>query len=158
MSEQPTRRARYSSKSSSARRVGVPEGGNWGSKMVAIGAVVIAIVAVVVIGRYFYQSSQINVTPTLAEFERVADDEMRVAVDVSRKDPSLPAYCIVTALSYDKDEVGRREFLIGASDASLERFEIIIPTRKPAVAAKMYGCSSTIPSYLTEPTNGVAHQ
>lgn len=78
----------------------------------------------------------------------ISDNRLQASIDVTRRDPSQAAYCIITALDYDKNEVGRREFVIPAGGESVTRFLVDVNTRERGHAAKSYGCSSTIPSYL----------
>ncbi|MBN9644786.1 DUF4307 domain-containing protein [Corynebacterium mendelii] len=123
-------------------------------KLVAIAAVVVLFVGLWVVFNYVSNSQKVNVSTTVAGWERITDDEIRIDVDVSRKDPDKASYCIVNALAYDKDEVGRREFLIAPGGPKVQRFSVVIPTTDQAVAAKVYGCSGTIPPYLTTPSSG----
>ena len=71
-------------------------------------------------------------------------------VDVKRKNVDTPAYCIVTALNYDMAEVGRREVYISPGGENLQRLQLDIITREPAVAGGAYGCGETIPFYLDQ--------
>ena len=123
-------------------------------KLVAITAVVVLFLGLWVVANYFNTRQAINVSPQVAGWETITDGEIRIDVDISRKDPDKQSYCIVNALSYDKDEVGRREFLIPAGGPKVQRFSVMIPTTNRAVAAKVYGCSGTVPPYLTVPSAG----
>ena len=80
----------------------------------------------------------------------VNDNKLTSQIDVTRDDTSKAAYCIVNALNYSKDEVGRREVLIPEGGERVTRLELDIPTRERAHAAKVYGCSNAIPPHLTE--------
>lgn len=79
-----------------------------------------------------------------------SDTMLTSQIDITRDDPSKAAYCIVTALNYSKAEVGRREILIPAGGQRVTRVEMEIPTFERAHAAKVYGCSNSIPPHLSE--------
>lgn len=121
---------------------------NLSGKLIAVAAVIFAVIAVFAFVQYYQQRQQVDVTATTAGFERPDDQHLVVNVDVSRADPSKKAYCIITALNWDKDEVGRREFLIEPSEQKTERFQVTVPTRDVPVAGTVYGCSSAVPDYL----------
>jgi len=76
-----------------------------------------------------------------------------MSLDVTRDDAAQPAYCIVTAMNYDKTEVGRREAILAAGGDATQRLTVKIPTREQAVAADVYGCSTIFPSYLDDSTS-----
>ena len=96
----------------------------------------------------FLRTSDADVTAQESGGEVVSDERMTMSIDVTRKDPSQPAYCIVTALDYDKNEVGRREFVIPRGGEDVTRYKVDIPTRERGYAATAYGCSSTLPPHL----------
>ncbi|WJZ02185.1 DUF4307 domain-containing protein [Corynebacterium freiburgense] len=127
-----------------------PKKGTLSGKIIAIGAVIFAVVAVVVIVQYFQKINGATVTASQAGFERIDDRTLKISVDVTRKNIDEPSYCIVTALNYDKAEVGRREFRIEPGGNQTERFQVNIPTRDLPVAGTVYGCHTNVPSYLTE--------
>ena len=115
--------------------------------------IILGIIAILVVSGLYIANQMRNAGPRDASisgagFERHSDQRIDFFADVSRTDPSKPAYCVVTALDYDKNEVGRREFYVPPSQQKLQRFVVAIPTQTRAVAATPYGCSLTIPSYL----------
>lgn len=125
-------------------------GRNLSGKMVAIVAVVLLIGLAVAIARFMAADAQRgDVTIEMVSHERVADDTMRLWVDVTRKDPEVLSYCIVTALNYEMAEVGRREILVEPGGDAVQRFQIDIPSRDMPVSGSVYGCSTSIPPYLT---------
>lgn len=126
-----------------------PAKGNISGKLIAVGAVIFAVIAIIVVFQYFQKINSATVTATQAGFERIADDRLRISVDVTRKNTDEATYCIVTALNYDKAEVGRREFRIEPGGNTTERFQVEIPTRDLPVAGTVYGCHNNVPSYLT---------
>lgn len=117
--------------------------------IIAIGAVLFVIALGVVVFQYFQKVNAVTVSATTAGFEQVENNTLRVNVDVSRDNIDVPSYCIVTAMNYDKAEVGRREFVIEPGGAKTQRMQIDIPSRDVPVAAKIYGCSDKLPAHLT---------
>lgn len=83
-----------------------------------------------------------------AGFSVIDDEWIELKLDVTRKNPQEPAYCIVKALDYAKAEVGRREVYVAPSDEKTVSLSVPINTRKKAAAATVYGCGSDIPGYL----------
>ncbi|AKK02746.1 DUF4307 domain-containing protein [Corynebacterium epidermidicanis] len=116
--------------------------------IVAIGAIIFLIAAGVVVYQYYQKVTSITVSATTANFVRVDDRTLNVEVDVNRDDVDVASYCIVTAMNYDKAEIGRREFVIEPGGNKVQRFKVDIPTRDLPVAAKVYGCATEMPSYL----------
>lgn len=121
------------------------------------GRIVVVVLAVMLAGALAYMVSQFQNT-NHADVSAVesggsvpADDRLQMRVDVTRDDPSRPSYCILRALDYDKNEVGRREFVVPAGGPETVRFLVDINTRTKAYAGSVYGCSTVIPSYLQVP-------
>ena len=134
-----TRSARYDKDSTAP---------NVSGKIIAILAVITAVIAIVVVWQYFESRQKVTISATPAGFERTADDMLRLNVDVTRKNPEVDSYCIVTAQNYQVEEVGRREFIIPAGGPKVQRFVVDIPTRDIAVAGRVYGCSENPPHFL----------
>ncbi|WKD61553.1 hypothetical protein CCICO_07665 [Corynebacterium ciconiae DSM 44920] len=122
--------------------------GTISGKLIAVGAVIFAIVAVVVIVQYFNKLQAGSVDGQVTKYERVEDNLITATVDITRDDVDKPAYCIVTAMNYDAVEVGRREIYIPAGGERTTRHDTSITTRDIPVVADLYGCSNTIPDYL----------
>lgn len=122
--------------------------GNLSAKLIVIGAILAAIVAAVVLWQYFSMRLSQTVDASPAGFERTADNSLSFSLDVTRKNPEEAAYCIVTALNYGKEEVGRRDVYVPAGGPSTQRLTVDIPTRDVAVAGTVYGCSASVPHYL----------
>lgn len=97
----------------------------------------------------FGRGSDVDVSAIETGGHVVSDSKLTASIDVTRSDPSKTAYCILTALDYDKNEVGRREFVIPAGGESVSRFEVDIETRKAPYAATVYGCSTIMPPHLS---------
>jgi len=121
-------------------------------KFLVIGIVGVLIVAGVFIWSQWRNSSDADVTASVAGFSDNEDDSIMMNLDVTRDDTSKPAYCIVTAMNFDKAEVGRREAVVAADGDENTRLQIKVPTREQAVATDLYGCSSVFPSYLDDST------
>lgn len=120
------------------------------SKIVAVFALMLVIAFAVALAKYLQTSENQTTNVTFASSERINDNSLRVWVDVKRKNVDTPAYCIVTALNYDMAEVGRREVYISPGGENLQRLQLDIITREPAVAGGAYGCGETIPFYLDQ--------
>lgn len=116
--------------------------------IIAIGAVLFVIALGIVTYQYFQKVNSVTVSATTAGYEQNGDRALKVNVDVTRKDVDKPAYCIVTAMNYDKAEVGRREFVIPTGGSKTQRMTVDIPTRDVPVAGKVYGCSDKLPAHL----------
>lgn len=121
---------------------------NWSGKVIAVLAVVIVVALVIALVQFMQRREAQTVTGTMGAFERIDDSTFQMNVDVTRENPELPTYCIVTALDYSHAEVGRREILVEPSTESVVRITTQIPTREPAVSGGVYGCSTTIPSHM----------
>lgn len=121
---------------------------NWSGKIIAALAVVILVAVVLALVQFMQRREAETVTATMGAFERIDDDTFQLDVDVTRENPEVPTYCVVTALAYSHAEVGRREILVPPSSDTVVRVTTQIPTREPAVSGGVYGCSTTIPSHM----------
>ncbi|KQB83656.1 DUF4307 domain-containing protein [Corynebacterium oculi] len=117
-------------------------------KIVAVVMVLLLIALVIVVARFLATRDDATVKASMTNFERVDDATMHLDIDVTRNQPDVPSYCIVTAMNYDKAEVGRREVLISAGGPETQRMAVEIPTRDRAVSGSVYGCSTQIPAYM----------
>lgn len=142
--------ARYRKEQSRAmdERYGNECSNKFAGRLMVLVLLAILIAAAVYIVSQFRHSTSADVTAVESGGKVVSADRLNMSVDVTRTDASKPAYCIVTALDYDKNEVGRREFVVPAGGAEVTRWHVDINTRKEAYAATVYGCSSTIPAHL----------
>ncbi|MEJ4112693.1 DUF4307 domain-containing protein [Corynebacterium kroppenstedtii] len=141
-STSPSPRAMEETRYGSSRSSSIP------GKVIVIGVALVLVVSGLSMWNLWRHESASDVSISSAGFDRPNDSLLNFTVDVTRDQASRGAYCIVTALDYDKNEVGRREFVIPAGGEGTERFTVPIPTRARAVAGKEYGCSTEIPSYL----------
>lgn len=142
-----TNRQRYSKESSTTK-------GTLSGKIVAIFALAMAIAIGVALVKYFQSSANTIVNGETASVEQIDEHAMRVIVDITRKDTTVPTYCIVTALNYDITEVGRREVIIPPGGERTVRIPVEVATTETAVSGDVYGCSDIIPFYMD--TSGAA--
>ena len=83
----------------------------------------------------------------------VADDQsVRVTLEVRRDQPQRPVDCVVRARAESGDEVGRKEVLIPPSAADTVRNETVIKTSSRGVVGEVYGCTYSVPEYLSTKT------
>lgn len=139
-----------SEKNGMNERYGEKKNNAFTGKILVIAFVVLLAGALAYIAVQFKNSSSADVTAVESGGSVIADDRLNLRVDVTREDPSKAAYCIVTAMDYDKAEVGRREFIVPASNEATTRHSVDINTRERGYAGKIYGCSSTIPAHLKQ--------
>ena len=122
--------------------------GSIGGKVVAIVAALLMIALLVVGARTIMERFN---EPVRAEFisqEHIDDNTGRLWIDVNRKNPDTPAYCIVTAVDYSHAEVGRREVVLPAGGDEHSRIAVDLPVREPLVSGRIYGCSENLPFYM----------
>ena len=123
-------------------------GGSIGGKVVAIVSALLMIALLVVGARTIMERFN---EPVRAEFisqEHIDDNTGRLWIDVDRKNPDTPAYCIVTAVDYSHAEVGRREVVLPAGGDEHSRIAVDLPVREPLVSGRIYGCSENLPFYM----------
>lgn len=122
--------------------------GSIGGKVVAIVSALLMIALLVVGARTIMERFN---EPVRAEFisqEHIDDNTGRLWIDVNRKNPDTPAYCIVTAVDYSHAEVGRREVVLPAGGEEHSRIAVDLPLREPLVSGRIYGCSENLPFYM----------
>lgn len=129
-------------------RYGKSRQNNFTGKILVIAFAVMMIAAGVYMVAMISRTGEAKVTAVETGGSIISDTKLTSQIDVTRDDPSQPAYCIITALDYSKAEVGRREVVIPAETARISRISVDINTRQRAHAAKVYGCSTTIPPHL----------
>ena len=84
-------------------------------------------------------------------YEVLDDHTLALTINVTRRDPSVPVVCIVRAKTIDGDETGRREILVGPSTERSVLVSTTVKSYKRSFAGDVYGCGTTVPSYLTAP-------
>lgn len=124
------------------------EQSSWSAKLLAVFMVVLLAVVIIAFAMFLRYRDQVEVTATHRDHERLDDHTLQVTLDIDRKHVDKPAYCIVTAKNYDMAEVGRRELIIPAGGEKISTYQVTIPTRDIAVAGDVYGCSTSMPSYM----------
>ncbi len=129
-------------------RYGQSRNSNFTGKILVVVFVAMIIAAGIYIFSMVTRTSEASVTAVETDGRIISDSKITSQIDISRDDPSQAAYCIVTALNYSKDEVGRREVFLPAGGDAITRMALDIQTRERAHAAKVYGCSTTIPPHL----------
>ena len=72
-----------------------------------------------------------------------------VSFTVTRNDPGRAVACVVRARSRDGAETGRREVLIPPGDSQQTAVESRVRTTGPPAIGEVFGCSTTVPPYLT---------
>ena len=84
-------------------------------------------------------------------FRIVDDHTVQVTVEVQRDEPSKPADCVVRARAESGLEIGRREVLIRPSEG-VTRQDTELTTSERAVVGEVYGCTYSVPEYLSTHT------
>ncbi|MCF4006834.1 DUF4307 domain-containing protein [Corynebacterium uropygiale] len=121
-------------------------------KWIVVGIIIVLILAVVYVAWTVRQRSVTSeVSASMAGFSAIDDSTLQMDVDVTRKDVTVPSYCIVTALDINHAEIGRREVLIPAGGNETQRITTTIPSTSRPVSGGVYGCSTSIPAHLSIP-------
>jgi len=105
--------------------------------------------AVAVIGYHRFEGSAVE--GTMGAFEVLDNQTVSVTISVTRKDPATPVVCIVRARSKDGAETGRREILVGPSEAKTVQVTATVKSYRQAVMGDIYGCGTEVPGYLQTP-------
>lgn len=126
------------------------EDNNIAGKIIVIGAILFLIAGAYVVWQYSQYQEKDKVTAEKVEYTRLQDNTLRLTFDSIRDNPELDSYCILLSWDYNHAELGRREVLIPAGGDKKTRHTVDIPSRGVPVLGEIYGCSTNIPSYLTE--------
>jgi Domain of unknown function (DUF4307) len=121
-------------------------------RWIAIGLTGLILVAGVAIALVAWQRLGTDVEGELGGYQLVDDETMSVTINVTRDDPSRPVACIVRARSIDGSETGRREVLVPPSSQDRVQVTTIVKSTRRPVAGDVYGCGTTVPSYLVTST------
>lgn len=135
-------RSRYGSTATAKNSGGVS------GKVVAVFAVAMVALVIFMGARAFWTQASRPITASFISQEHVDDSTARLWVEVDRKDTSQDAYCIVFAVDYEHNEIGRREVVIPAGGEKVQRLAVELPTRAPVASGRVYGCSQNIPFYM----------
>jgi uncharacterized protein (DUF58 family) len=96
----------------------------------------------------YQRFESVAVEGSTAAFAVVDDETVSVTISVTRQDPARPVVCIVRARSYDGAETGRREIVVGPSEAKTVQVTTTVKTYARSVMGDIYGCGTTVPGYL----------
>lgn len=141
-------RARYGTSAPTSATATNPAPSRGTGKIIAVVSVLFLLLILVFAGRYIMQRRAEPISASLVSHERVDDTTSRVWFDVSRHDPDVPGYCIITSLNYEMAEIGRRDVVLPGGGEKQTRMYVDIPVRDIPVSGGVYGCSTTIPSFL----------
>lgn len=118
-------------------------------RRVAIALTLLVFGAGVVIAVIGYQRLGTSaVSGSLAGYRVIDDETASVTISVTRSDPSQPVDCIVRVRAKDGSETGRREVLVPPSTQGTVQVTTTLKSSKPPVMADIYGCGTSVPSYL----------
>ncbi|MFI5610628.1 DUF4307 domain-containing protein [Amycolatopsis sp. NPDC051903] len=97
----------------------------------------------------------VNLGQASIDAERVAFDArpgnaMQITINVTRDDPDKPGVCIVRVRDKSGAESGRKEVLVPAG-AGHSRVSTVVKSIGEPVTADVYGCSYSIPRYMSTP-------
>jgi hypothetical protein len=112
-------------------------------------AVVVAGVIIAIVGSQRLGSQEVE--GELGAYRLIDAQTVEVTVNVTRKDPSRPAVCIVRARSKDGSETGRREILVKPSQLATVQVTTVVKASRPPVIGDVYGCGLDVPPYLVAP-------
>ena len=133
-------------------RYGRPTLADGTRRRVAIGLAVLVVAAALGAAAVAYQRYERNdVEGKAAAFDRLDDRTLSITLSVTRSDPARPVVCIVRARSRDGSETGRREILVGPSDAGTVQVTTTVIGFRPSEVADVYGCGTDVPDYLARP-------
>ena len=118
--------------------------------VVLLAVVVVAIGGIVAVIGY-QRISNSEVSGEMVAYRLLDDQTLEVTFNVTRAEPETPAVCIVRGRSRDGSETGRRELLIAPSSEKTMQVSTIVKTSMPPAAGDVYGCGTTVPSYLVAP-------
>lgn len=120
--------------------------------LAALVLVVLAIGAGVTYGQYKVFGST-DLESNVTRYEATDDHTIEGTIALSRDNPSEPAVCVIRSRNRDGAEVARREVYFPPSDSSPTDIHTGMHTIRlnnlPPGIIDVYGCSYTIPDYLS---------
>lgn len=129
-------------------RYGAPRGGRsapwrrWLFTGIAlVASVAVAWIAYVNLGPAPIDAEQVN-------YAEAPGNAMSVTINVTRDDPSKPGVCIVRLRDVSGAESGRKEVFVPAGDNHSRQTTVVRSIDRP-VTADVFGCSYTVPAYLS---------
>ena len=118
-------------------------------RRLTIALTTLAVAAGVAVAATAYQRFEgTAVEGEIAAFDVLDDQTVSVTISVTRNDPAVPVVCIVRARSRDGAETGRREILIGPSEAKTVQVTATVTSFRQPFVGDIYGCGTDIPRYL----------
>ena len=121
-------------------------------RRLTIALTALAVAAGVAVAAGAYQRFEGNaVEGEMGAFDVLDDKSVSVTISVTRKDPAVPVVCVVRARSRDGAETGRREILIGPSEAKTVQVTATVVAYRQPFVGDIYGCGTDIPPYLRTP-------
>lgn len=119
-------------------------------RVVAIALAVLAVALGVAVAALGYQQFEGNaVEGDAAAYEVLDEQTVSITISVTRKDPATPVVCIVRARSRSGAETGRREILIGPSEARTVQVTTTLKSYQRPFVGDIYGCGVDVPGYLS---------
>ncbi|RPA65286.1 DUF4307 domain-containing protein [Gordonia oryzae] len=118
-------------------------------------SVLVAIVGVVLAVIGYHKFADPDVSGQATGYDILNPSTVAVQFTVNRADPSQPVACVIRARSQDGSETGRREVLIGPGQVQ-EGHRVEVKTSEPPVIGEVFGCSTSVPAYLTAPPSAGA--
>jgi hypothetical protein len=117
-------------------------------RILQVGGVVVVILGVLIAWLGYQKFADDAVTGEAVGYELVSDSSVAVQISVTRKDPSRPVSCIITAKNRDGAEIGRREVLIAPGKQKVEVITKEVRATEPPAIGTVFGCGTAIPAYL----------
>jgi len=102
--------------------------------------------AVAVLGYQRFAGSAVD--GKMGAYEVLDNHTVSVTISVTRKDPGTPVVCIVRARAKDGAETGRREILVGPSEAKTVQVTTTVKSYRQPIMGDIYGCGTDVPQYL----------
>lgn len=131
-------------------RYPTPKGSVRGSRITAIVLTIGVVLLGLAIAWLAYNRFAVkDIASEVQTYSIVDDQTMALSFTVTREEPGEAALCIVRARSRDGSETGRREVVVQPSEHETVQIDTKITTSHPPAVADIYGCGSTVPSYLT---------
>lgn len=115
-----------------------------------IGLSTLAVLAGLVVAYVGYHKfATPNVSGEVTAYQILDPSTVSVQFTLTRKNPGQPVACVVRGRSKDGDETGRRELLIPPGTQTQIGVRTEVHTSQPPVIGEVFGCSTTVPAYLT---------
>lgn len=117
-------------------------------RILKIGGVAVVVVGVLLAWLAYSKFSDQAVKGEAAGYELISDTTVGVQISITRKNPSDPATCIITAKNRAGDEIGRREVLIKPGVQTVQVISSEVRTTEKPAVGDVFGCGAEIPDYL----------